>query len=219
MAPVYASDLALPRRPQDSVPACPLRLWPGETLTHKSSSASPNALRQVQQIGHGKRTRLKSGQGTSLCSIGNDHPFVPTCRLAERRRFESCCTHHQNQNLAGRRPEQRGRCPNLKVGRFSYCVRGLKELGAGPANPNTGGARPAIRASPRRKRAKYLDTRSGRIRLAAIPDNSAASIEAFVRANVKPGTTLLTDGHRSYPGLTDYRHDPRTVGKMAGHIV
>src|SRR5215813_12179250 len=29
----------------------------------------------------------------------------------------------------------------------------------------------------------------------------------------------LTDGHRSYPGLTDYRHDPRTVGKMAGHIV
>ena len=39
-------------------------------------------------------------------------------------------------------------------------------------------------AKVRRKRAKYLDTRSGRIRLAAIPDNSAASIEAFVRANV-----------------------------------
>jgi len=60
-------------------------------------------------------------------------------------------------------------------------------------------------AKPRRKRAKYLDTRSGRIRLAAIPDNSAASIEAFVRANVKIGTTLLTDGHRSYPGspITD----------------
>ena len=74
-------------------------------------------------------------------------------------------------------------------------------------------------AKVRRKRAKYLDTRSGRIRLAAIPDNSAASIEAFVRANVKTGTTLLTDGHRSYPGLTDYRHDPRTLGKMAGHIV
>src|SRR5258708_13103067 len=74
-------------------------------------------------------------------------------------------------------------------------------------------------ATPRRKRAKYLDTRSGRIRLAAIPNNAAASIEAFVRANVKPGTTLLTDGHRSYPGLTDYRHDPRTVGKMAGHVV
>jgi transposase-like protein len=75
-------------------------------------------------------------------------------------------------------------------------------------------------AKPRRKHAKYLDTRSGRIRLAMIPDNSAASLEAFVRANVKPGTTLLTDGHASYPGLSaDYRHDPRTVGKMAGHIV
>jgi predicted RNA-binding Zn-ribbon protein involved in translation (DUF1610 family) len=72
-------------------------------------------------------------------------------------------------------------------------------------------------AKPRRRGAKYLDTRSGRIRLAAIRDNSAASIEAFVRANVKTGTTLLIDGHRSYPGLTDYRHDPRTVGKMAGH--
>ena len=35
--------------------------------------------------------------------------------------------------------------------------------------------RGANQAKPRRKGAKYLDTRSGRIRLAAIPDNSAAS--------------------------------------------
>jgi len=73
-------------------------------------------------------------------------------------------------------------------------------------------------AKPRRKRAKYLDTRSGRIRLAAIPDNSAASIEAFVRANVKPNHAA----HRRaqiVSRLTDYRHDPRTVGKMAGHVV
>src|SRR5271168_460829 len=75
------------------------------------------------------------------------------------------------------------------------------------------------RAKPRRKQAKHLDTRSGRIRLAVIADNSAASIEAFVRASVKRGTTLPTDGHASYPGLTDYRHDPRVVGKMAGHVV
>lgn len=74
-------------------------------------------------------------------------------------------------------------------------------------------------AKPRRKHANYLDTRSGRIRLAMIADNSAASIEAFVRGNVKRGTTLLTDGHKSYPGLTGYRHDPRVVGKMAGHIL
>src|SRR5271163_3166906 len=75
-------------------------------------------------------------------------------------------------------------------------------------------------AKPRRKRAKYLDTRSGRLRLAVIANNSAASIEAFVRANVKPGTTLLTDGHAAYPGLSgDYRHDPRVVGNMAANVV
>jgi transposase-like protein len=74
-------------------------------------------------------------------------------------------------------------------------------------------------SKPRRKHAKYLDTRSGRVRLATIADNTAASLEAFVRANVKPGATLLTDGHASYPGLTDYRHDPRVVGKMAAHVV
>ena len=40
-----------------------------------------------------------------------------------------------------------------------------------------------------------------------------------MRANVKPGATLLTDGHASYPGLTDYLHDPRIVFYMAAHIV
>lgn len=60
--------------------------------------------------------------------------------------------------------------------------------------------RDTSKPKPRRKGAKYLDTRSGRLRLAMIADNSAASIEAFVRANVKPGTTLITDGHASYPG-------------------
>ena len=75
------------------------------------------------------------------------------------------------------------------------------------------------KAKPRRKHAKYLDTRSGRIRLAMIADNSAASVEAFVNANVKRGTTLLTNGHKSFPGLKSYRHDPRVVGKMAAHIV
>jgi len=80
--------------------------------------------------------------------------------------------------------------------------------------------RSAGRAKPRRKGAKYLDTRSGRLRLAVIADNSAKSIEAFVRANVKLGATLITDGHAAYPGLSgDYRHDPRVVGKMAARIV
>src|SRR5258707_4226603 len=69
-------------------------------------------------------------------------------------------------------------------------------------------------AKPRRKRAKYLDTRSGRIRLAAIPDNSAASIEAFVRATVKPGATRLTVGPIAYPRPTDLPHHPAPGSDM-----
>lgn len=76
------------------------------------------------------------------------------------------------------------------------------------------------KVKPRRIGAKYIDTRSGRLRLAMIAGNSATSIEAFVRANVKAGSTLLTDGHASYPGLSgDYRHDPRVIGAMAANIV
>lgn len=72
---------------------------------------------------------------------------------------------------------------------------------------------------PRKIGAKYLDTLSGRVRLQAIPTNEAKHIRAFIRANIKPGTTLLSDGHRSYLGIDGYRHDPRVVGKMAGHVV
>jgi len=70
-------------------------------------------------------------------------------------------------------------------------------------------------AKPRRKGAKYLDTLSGRIRLAMIADNSVASIEAFVRANVKPGTTLLTDGHAAYLIISAVR---RAVNKKGAAL-
>ncbi len=33
-----------------------------------------------------------------------------------------------------------------------------------------------------------------------------------------PGATLVTDGHASYPGIAEYRHDPRVIGNMAAHI-
>ena len=80
--------------------------------------------------------------------------------------------------------------------------------------------RSAGKPKPRRRGAKYIDTRSGRLRLAVIADNSAKSIEAFVRANVKRGATGITDGHASYPGLSgDYRHDPRVVGATAANVV
>jgi ISXO2-like transposase domain/Transposase zinc-ribbon domain len=71
---------------------------------------------------------------------------------------------------------------------------------------------------PKKIGAKYLDTLSGRVRLQALPSNEAVHVHAFIRANIKPGATLLSDGHKSYLGLTGYRHDPRVVGKMAGHV-
>jgi predicted RNA-binding Zn-ribbon protein involved in translation (DUF1610 family) len=71
---------------------------------------------------------------------------------------------------------------------------------------------------PKKYGDRYLDTLSGRIRLAAIPSNEARHLHAFITANVAAGTTLLTDGHASYPGLPGYRHDPRVVGNMAGHV-
>jgi ISXO2-like transposase domain len=82
-------------------------------------------------------------------------------------------------------------------------------------------AAPCRRRRPRRR----FESQGGdvelrpQVKLVDLADNSAASIAAFVRANVKPGTTLLTDGHASYPGLSGYRHDPRVVGAMAGHVV
>ena len=75
--------------------------------------------------------------------------------------------------------------------------------------------------TPRKKRrgATYHNTRAGRIRLAVIPDNSSASIKAFVRTNVEPQSTLITDGHRSYLNLTEYHHDPHVVTNIAAHIM
>lgn len=71
---------------------------------------------------------------------------------------------------------------------------------------------------PRALGRKYLDTLSGRLRLAAIPSNHAPHIRAFIKANIAPGATLITDGHASYLRVAGYRHDPRVVSNMAAHI-
>src|SRR5260221_6329952 len=62
--------------------------------------------------------------------------------------------------------------------------------------PNEGSGS-SIPPRPRRSllRAPWKLLSSGRVRLAVLPNNSAASLHAFIRRNVKPGTTLLTDGH------------------------
>ena len=71
---------------------------------------------------------------------------------------------------------------------------------------------------PKALGAKYLDTLSGRCRMAVISSNEKPNIHAFIKANIAPGATLVSDGHASYPGLAGYRHDPRVIGNMAAHI-
>lgn len=48
----------------------------------------------------------------------------------------------------------------------------------------------------------------GRIRLAALPDVSSISLEAFVENSVTPDSTVITDGWKSYGGLSSkgYQH-------------
>ena len=59
----------------------------------------------------------------------------------------------------------------------------------------------------------------GRIRLSQVADYSAASLHAFLAANVAAGATAKPDGWSGYPGATSLTHDPHVVGKMAAHIV
>jgi transposase-like protein/Zn ribbon nucleic-acid-binding protein len=68
---------------------------------------------------------------------------------------------------------------------------------------------------------KLLDTTPRRLRLQVIPNNLAATLDAFVLANVEPGSVILTDDHASYVNLSKlgYTHDPKTVGLMAAHVV
>jgi len=68
---------------------------------------------------------------------------------------------------------------------------------------------------------KLLNTTPRRLRLQVISNNLAATLDAFVVANVEPGSVILTDDHPSYVNLSKlgYTHDPKTVGLMAAHIV
>src|SRR4051794_31858089 len=60
--------------------------------------------------------------------------------------------------------------------------------------------------------------RLGRLRLAALPDASAASLDAFLAANVARPATVPTDGRRGYLGLpaAGYDHEPVSSSASRG---
>ena len=55
-----------------------------------------------------------------------------------------------------------------------------------------------------------------RVRLAPIADFSAASLHAFIKANVEAGATAKTDDWSSYTGAPGVTHDPHVVGLEPG---
>ena len=59
----------------------------------------------------------------------------------------------------------------------------------------------------------------GRIRLAEMPDCSAASLHPFIALNLAPGATAKTDGWPAYPGAPGVSRDAHVIGKMAAHVV
>ena len=59
----------------------------------------------------------------------------------------------------------------------------------------------------------------GRVRLAPIGDVSAASLHAFIAANVTAAATIKTDGWPAYAGAADVDHQPHVIGPMAAHTV
>jgi len=86
------------------------------------------------------------------------------------------------------------------------------ERGRGAAGKTlVGGAVEAGRGEARGRRL-------GRLRLAVLPDASAASLDAFLAANVAKPATVATDGWRGYLGLPakGYDHEPFNISASRG---
>jgi len=61
--------------------------------------------------------------------------------------------------------------------------------------------------------------KGGRIRLSLIGDYCGKTLKDFIAANTALGSTILTDGFSSYPGMNERHHMPKVVGTMAAHVL
>jgi transposase-like protein len=94
--------------------------------------------------------------------------------------------------------------------------------GAKPGRPGRGAAGKtvvagAVEAVPGKGRKRRL----GRLRLQAVPDASAISLEAFLADNVAPPAAITTDGWQGYAGLDQagYDHQPINLATDWGDAV
>ena len=90
--------------------------------------------------------------------------------------------------------------------RWRSTTRGVPRLGfAGAASSEA--AEPLWCWSPEKR-----GQTSGRIRMAVIPDFKATTLGGFIKEHVTPGSTIYTDGLKTFAGLEEagYQHVPRT---------
>ena len=85
---------------------------------------------------------------------------------------------------------------------------GWRDPGRYPREPSAQGAPSGTRPGRSREARKS----SGRIRMAVIPDFKMTTMNSFIRQNISPGSTIYTDGLKSFTGLPEsgYPHVPRT---------
>ncbi len=57
------------------------------------------------------------------------------------------------------------------------------------------------------------DRSTNAVRVAVVPDNRQATLQAFVRGHLEPGARLYTDEAAAYKGLAEYRHTSINHGR------
>jgi transposase-like protein len=89
-----------------------------------------------------------------------------------------------------------------------------------------GGPQPGLRGSRQLKgwtaalvavAVERRGTRTGRARMAVIPDFKATTLLGFITQHIAPGSTICTDGLKQFTGLAEagYRHIPRAQPRRA----
>ena len=73
-----------------------------------------------------------------------------------------------------------------------------------------------VRLGKKKKGKKERPLVAGRVRFRAIPDASAATLDAFVWEHVSAGAVVLTDGHQGYVNLAKmgYDHQPEVAAEL-----
>src|SRR5215207_3274019 len=91
--------------------------------------------------------------------------------------------------------------------------------GARPGKPGRGAAGKTVVAGVvESRRGKSKERRLGRLRLEAVPDASAASLQGFLDRNVHSPAEVATDGWKGYLGLPakGYTHEPVNLARSWG---